>query len=192
MACPGAMWTVGGWMRDPRGGSDRGAARFGARGSFALGGVVSRRWGCYNPIESMSENILVCVAWPYANGSLHTGQIVGAYLPADIFARYHRALGNRVAMVSGSDMHGTPVTVRAEAEGLPPHSLASRFHQEFLEAWQRLGITFDLFTTTGTENHARVSQDIFLRLLERGHIYPAFMSLPSCAKDDRFLPHRYA
>ena len=139
----------------------------------------------------MTEKILVCVAWPYANGSLHTGQIVGAYLPADIFARYHRALGNRVAMVSGSDMHGTPVTVRAEAEGLPPDSLASRFHQEFLEAWQRLGITFDLFTTTGTENHARVAQDIFLRLLERGHIYPAFMSLPYCAKDDRFLPDRY-
>src|SRR3970282_1473811 len=61
---------------------------------------------------------------------------------------------------------------------------------EFLDSWQRLGITFDLFTTTGTENHARVSQDIFLRLLERGHIYPAFMSLPYCANDDRFLPPR--
>ena len=61
----------------------------------------------------MTEKILVCVAWPYANGSLHTGQIVGAYLPADIFARYHRTRGNSVAMVSGSDMHGTPITVRA-------------------------------------------------------------------------------
>ena len=139
----------------------------------------------------MSEKILVCVAWPYANGSLHTGQIVGAYLPADIFARYQRALGNRVLMVSGSDQHGTPVTVRAEAEGLPPENLAGRFHAEFLESWQRLGITFDLFTTTGTQNHARTAQDIFLRLLERDHIYPASMSLPYCAKDDRFLPDRY-
>ena len=139
----------------------------------------------------MTEKILVCVAWPYANGSLHTGQIVGAYLPADIFARYQRALGNRVAMVSGSDQHGTPVTVRAEAEGVPPDRLAGRFHQEFLDSWHRLGITFDLFTTTGTENHARVTQDIFLRLLERDHIYPASMSLPYCAKDDRFLPDRY-
>ncbi|MDO8612826.1 MAG: methionine--tRNA ligase [Dehalococcoidia bacterium] len=139
----------------------------------------------------MSEKILVCVAWPYANGSLHTGQIVGAYLPADIFARYQRALGNRVLMVSGSDQHGTPVTVRAEAEGVPPDRLAERFHQEFLDAWQRLGITFDLFTTTGTQNHARTAQDIFLRLLERDHIYPASMSLPYCAKDDRFLPDRY-
>ena len=129
----------------------------------------------------MTEKILVCVAWPYANGSLHTGQIVGAYLPADIFARYQRALGNQVIMVSGSDQHGTPVTVRAEAEGVPPDRLAGRFHQEFLDSWQRLGITFDLFTTTGTENHARVTQDIFLRLLERDYVYPAFMSLPYCS-----------
>ena len=139
----------------------------------------------------MSEKILVCVAWPYANGSLHTGQIVGAYLPADIFARYHRARGNSVLMVSGSDQHGTPVTVRAEAEGLPPEKVAARFHQEFLEAWQQLGITFDLFTTTGTEYHARATHDIFLRLLERGHIYKDTMLLPYCPQDKRFLPDRY-
>jgi len=139
----------------------------------------------------MSEKILVCVAWPYANGSLHTGQIVGAYLPADIFARYHRARGNRVLMVSGSDQHGTPVTVRAEAEGAPPDQVAARFHREFLETWERLGIIFDLFTTTGTENHARTTHDIFLRLLERGHIYQGTMSLPYCAQDKRFLPDRY-
>jgi methionyl-tRNA synthetase len=139
----------------------------------------------------MSEKILVCVAWPYANGSLHAGQIVGAYLPADIFARYHRARGDQVLMVSGSDQHGTPVTVTAEAEGLPPDQVAGRFHREFLETWQRLGITFDLFTTTGTENHVRVTQDIFLRLLERDHIYLGTMSLPYCPVDQRFLPDRY-
>ena len=65
----------------------------------------------------MPENILVAVAWPYANGSLHLGHIAGAYLPADIFARYHRLKGNRVLMVSGSDQHGTPITLRAEQEG---------------------------------------------------------------------------
>ena len=65
----------------------------------------------------MSKNVLVCVAWPYASGSRHLGHIGGAYLPADIFARYHRAVGNNVLMVSGSDVHGTPITVRADAEG---------------------------------------------------------------------------
>jgi methionyl-tRNA synthetase len=68
----------------------------------------------------MKEHILVAVAWPYANSLIHVGNITGAYLPADIFARYHRLVGNHVAMVSGSDSHGTPVTVRADAEGTTP------------------------------------------------------------------------
>ena len=68
----------------------------------------------------MPEKILIGVAWPYANGSLHLGQIAGAYLPPDIFARYHRTKGNAVLMVSGSDQHGTPITVRAAEEGVTP------------------------------------------------------------------------
>ncbi|SVA90487.1 uncharacterized protein METZ01_LOCUS143341, partial [marine metagenome] len=68
----------------------------------------------------MPENILVCAAWPYANGSIHLGHVAGCYLPADIFARYHRLKGNNVLMVSGSDAHGTPVTITAEANGPTP------------------------------------------------------------------------
>ena len=139
----------------------------------------------------MSERILVAVAWPYANGSLHLGQIAGAYLPADIFARYHRVKGNEVLMVSGSDQHGTPITIRADQEGKQPGEIAARYNQEFLESWQRLGISFDLFTTTGTENHAEVTQDIFLRLMEGGYIYKATVSQPYCPQCQRYLPDRY-
>ena len=139
----------------------------------------------------MAEKIFIGIAWPYANGSLHLGQIVSSQLPADILARYHRAKGNRVLMVSGSDQHGTPITVRAEQEGLSPQEVASRFHREFLECWQALGITFDLYTTTGTENHASVTQDIFLTLLNKGYIYKESMPLPYCLNERRFLPDRY-
>src|SRR3954463_10315899 len=90
--------------------------------------------------------ILVAVAWPYANGPLHLGHIAGAYLPADIFARYQRMAGNRVLMVSGSDQHGTPVTVRADKEGRTPQEVIDEFHPQFLRYWQELGISFDLFT----------------------------------------------
>ena len=83
----------------------------------------------------MSENILVCVAWPYANGSIHLGHVAGAYLPADIFARYHRIKGNNVIMVSGSDAHGTPVTITAENEGVSPEEIADKYQQEFLKDW---------------------------------------------------------
>ncbi len=139
----------------------------------------------------MAEKIFIGVAWPYANGPLHTGQIVGAYLPADIFARYHRTAGNQVLMVSGSDQHGTPITVRAEQEGKTPAEIAAHYHQEFLETWRRLGISFDLYTSTGTDNHARTVHDIFLKLYQRGDIYKGSMRLPFCTVEERFLLDRY-
>ena len=139
----------------------------------------------------MSEKIFIGVAWPYANSPLHIGQIAGAYLPPDIFARYHRMKGNEVLMVSGSDQHGTPITIRAEQEGKTPAEIAGNYHKQFLESWQKFGITFDLFTTTGTINHTEVAQDIFLTLLDKGYIYKDKVWQPFCSKCRRFLPDRY-
>ncbi len=139
----------------------------------------------------MSERIFIGVAWPYANGSLHLGQIAGAYLPADIFARYHRIKGNEVVMVSGSDQHGTPTTIKAEQEGKTPAEIAAYYQQEFQDCWQKLGISFDLYTTTGTANHAEVVQDIFLTLLNKGYIYKNAVSQAYCPSCQRFLPDRY-
>ena len=139
----------------------------------------------------MSERIFIGVAWPYANGSLHLGQVAGAYLAPDIFARYHRLKGNEVLMVSGSDQHGTPITVRADQERKKPEEIAARYHQEFLQSWQKLGISFDLFTTTGTQNHRQQVQDIFLTLHKKGYIYKDTMALLYCSNCRRFLPDRY-
>ena len=139
----------------------------------------------------MSERILVAVAWPYANGSLHLGHVAGAYLPPDIFARYHRTMGNEVLMVSGSDQHGTPITIKAEQEGKKPSEIAATYHREFLDSWQALGISFDLFTSTETTNHTEVSHDIFLTLLSKGYVYRATESHPFCPRCQRFLPDRY-
>ncbi len=139
----------------------------------------------------MSERIFIAVAWPYADGPLHLGHIAGAYLPPDIFARYHRTKGNEVLMVSGSDQHGTPRTIKAEQEGKKPGQIAAQYHQQFLDSWQKFGISFDLFTSTGTANHTEVSQDIFLTLLDRGYIYKATVSQPFCPRCRRFLPDRY-
>jgi len=139
----------------------------------------------------MKEKIFIGVAWPYANGPLHLGHIAGAYLPADVFARYHRLKGNDVLMVSGSDQHGTPITVRAEQEGVTPAEIAERYHQDFLESWRKMGISFDLFTRTGTQNHYRVAQNVFTDLKEKGYIYLGTMTMLYCDKCSRFLPDRY-
>lgn len=141
--------------------------------------------------DATPRNILVAVAWPYANTPLHAGQVAGAYLPADIFARYHRMRGNRVLMVSGSDAHGTPITVRAEAEGITPEAVFERNHASFLDTFARFGISFDLFTSTDTPNHIEVAQQLFTRLYDAGYIYPAEQTLLFDPKVQRFLPDRY-
>ncbi len=139
----------------------------------------------------MPEQILVAVAWPYANAKIHVGNITGAYLPADIFARYHRLKGNRVIMVSGSDAHGTPITVRADEEGLEAEVVYKRFHQTFLDLFQKAGLAYDLFTSTHTENHFKVSQSIFLALRESGHLYAEKQQQWYSPGQRRFLPDRY-
>ncbi len=139
----------------------------------------------------MTERIFIGVAWPYANGPLHLGHLAGCYLAADIFARYHRMRGNEVLMVSGSDTHGTPITIRADQEGISPAAVVERYHAEFLNTWERLGVTFDLFTHTNTENHERVVHDIFRSLLDQGYIYTDNMLLAFCPGCRRFLPDRY-
>lgn len=138
-----------------------------------------------------SRHILVAVAWPYAQGSLHLGHLAGAYLPPDVFARYHRIAGNDVLMVSGSDVHGTPITVKADQEGVTPQEIVDRFHPEFLQYWEDLAISFDLFTTTGTDNHIRVAQGFFTTLLDNGFLYPKTTDQFYDESQGRFLPDRY-
>ena len=139
----------------------------------------------------MSKNILVAVAWPYASGSRHLGHIGGAYLPADIFARYHRAVGNNVLMVSGSDVHGTPITVRADAEGVEPIDIVNKYHNEFLGYWEKLGISWDNYTTTMTDTHIEVVHDIFNKLLEKGFIDKQKSLQAYDPGENKFLPDRY-
>lgn len=139
----------------------------------------------------MSIPILVAVAWPYASGSRHLGHLAGAYLPADIYARYQRLAGNEVLMVSGSDVHGTPITVRADAEGVTPADIVNRYHSEFCRQWHEIGISWDLYTTTGTDNHSAVTQDMFLRQLENGFIDKRTSQQFYDRTAKRFLPDRY-
>ncbi|MGF1571754.1 MAG: methionine--tRNA ligase [Sumerlaeia bacterium] len=137
------------------------------------------------------ETILIGVAWPYANGEQHIGHIAGAYLPPDIFARYNRMAGNRVLMVSGSDAHGTPIVVRADDEGVSPREIVERFHPKFIESYLKLGITFDLFTHTDTQNHWDTTHDMFLRHKDEGYIYLEEQKQIYDPQAEKFLPDRF-
>jgi methionyl-tRNA synthetase len=135
--------------------------------------------------------IFIGVSWPYANGPFHLGQLASTYVPADIFARFHRLLGDEVLMVSGSDMHGTPTLVAAERLGTTPAEIAEKNHALNRDAFERLGITFDRFTTTRTLEHERTAQEVFLALLEHGFIARRTSDQPYCPKHRRFLADRY-
>jgi len=135
--------------------------------------------------------VLVAVAWPYASGSRHLGHLAGAYLPADVFARFQRLAGNEVLMVSGSDVHGTPITVRADSEGTTPDKIVDKYHKEFLDNWEKLSISWDLYTSTGTENHSEVTHDVFMKLFEKGHIDKRSSEQFYDEDAGRFLPDRY-
>ena len=115
------------------------------------------------------RKILVAVAWPYANGPRHIGHVAGFGVPADIFARYHRLRGDDVLMVSGTDEHGTPVMVAADAQGVSPRELADRNNEIIREDLLRLGLSYDLFTRTTTRNHYAVTQDLFKTLYDKGY-----------------------
>jgi methionyl-tRNA synthetase len=136
------------------------------------------------------ENILVCLAWPYANGEQHVGHIAGCYLPADIFARFQRLRGNRVVAVSGSDSHGTPIVVRADKENKTPREVFEYFHERFLKTWQTLGISYDLYTHTDTESHHAIAQQMFRRLQQNGYLYQAKQKQMYSPAQDKFLPDR--
>lgn len=139
----------------------------------------------------MPETVLIAAAWPYANAEIHVGNMTGAYLPADIFARYNRLRGRRVLMVSGSDSHGTPITVRADAEKSTAKAVYERFHEGFLDLFQKSGLTYDLFTSTHTSNHFDVAQKIFLALEKNGFMYKDSQVQWYSVSQQRFLPDRY-
>ena len=107
------------------------------------------------------KNILVCVAWPYANGPRHIGHVAGFGVPSDVFARYQRMAGNNVLMVSGTDEHGTPLLVQADKEGVSVKELADRYNEQIVHDLAGLGLSYDLFTRTSTRNHYAVVQQLF-------------------------------
>jgi methionyl-tRNA synthetase len=137
------------------------------------------------------RKILVAVAWPYASGLRHIGHVAGFGVPSDTFARYHRLRGNDVLMVSGTDEHGTPVMVAADAAGESPRETAERYNRLIREDLRDLGLAYDLFTRTTTRNHYRVTRDIFRTLYERGYVIEQETLGAFSAATGHTLPDRY-
>jgi methionyl-tRNA synthetase len=141
--------------------------------------------------EPIKERYLITSALPYANGPLHVGQIVGAYLPADVFVRFLRARGHDVVYVCGTDEHGVPITLTAEREGKSPREVVDYWWAHMKETFERFHISFDNFSRTSSELHAENTQLFYRKLKEDGYISEAESKQMYSPTEGRFLPDRY-
>jgi methionyl-tRNA synthetase len=139
----------------------------------------------------VSDHILTAVAWPYANGPRHIGHVAGFGVPSDVFSRYQRMAGQHVLMVSGTDEHGTPITVEADNQGVSPREVADKFNRVIATDLQRLGLSYDLFTRTTTKNHYATTQEMFTTLLRNGYVFPRVQLGAISPSTGRTLPDRY-
>ena len=137
------------------------------------------------------SHVLAAVAWPYANGPRHIGHVSGFGVPSDVFSRYMRMAGHDVLMVSGTDEHGTPIQVQADAEGVSPRELVDRYNRVIVEDLHGLGLSYDLFTRTTTRNHYAVVQELFETLYRNGYIVPKKTLGAISPSTGRTLPDRY-
>jgi len=141
--------------------------------------------------KNKKRHIYIGVAWPYVNDLFHVGNLAGAYLPPDIYSRFHKLQGNRVLMVSGSDFHGTPITLRAEKEGKKPEEVADYFHKLDKKYLKKFFIDYTLYTSTHTKNHEQIVQEMFLKLLKNGFIKILKTEQLYSEKSGKFLQDRY-
>src|SRR6476620_11718853 len=136
-------------------------------------------------------HVLSAVAWPYANGPRHIGHVAGFGVPSDVFSRYMRMAGHDVLMVSGTDEHGTPILVAADAAGVSPRELADTNNRLIVEDLHQLGLSYDLFTRTTTRNHYAVVQEMFRTVQRNGYMVEQTTKGAISPSTGRTLPDRY-
>ena len=137
------------------------------------------------------SKIFISCALPYANGPCHLGHIRSTYLPADIYARYNRMIGNDVLMVCATDEHGTPIAVKADKENKKPIEISKRYHDMIVRDVESMNISLDNFTRTTDEAHYEIASNFFKTLYEKGFIYREDIQQLYCPNCNKFLPDRY-
>ncbi len=139
----------------------------------------------------MPTRTLVTSALPYANGPIHFGHVAGAYLPADIYVRFLRLRREETLFICGTDEHGTPITVNAEKQGVPPKQFVDQWHEVIGRTFEKLDIRFDNFSQTSLPEHYALSTQFFRNLLARNFIFSDTRAQQHCPRCQRGLPDRF-
>src|SRR5699024_484688 len=128
-------------------------------------------------------------AWPYANNSLHIGHIAGL-ISGDVVARFYRQIGDNVLYVSGTDCHGTPITLRAKKENKSPKEITEEYHKEFTKCFEDIQFSYYLYTKTEDEFHKEKVQELFKKMYDNGYIYEKKDMQPYCEHCKKFVADR--
>ena len=136
------------------------------------------------------KRTLITTALPYANGPVHIGHLAGVYVPADIYARFLRLNDRPVTLVGGSDEHGVPITIRARREGITPQDVVDRYHKLIKDSFEELGISFDVYSRTTSEEHRRTATAFFQRLYDNNVFIKRTSKQPYDEGAHRFVTDR--
>ena len=139
----------------------------------------------------MSKTYTITAALPYTNGPIHIGHLAGVYVPADIYARYLRIMGNDVVYISGSDEHGVPITIKAKKENKTPQEIVDRYHQNIKNSFSEFGISFDNYSRTSAKIHHDTASEFFLKLLENNSFEELTSEQFYDEEEEQFLPDRF-
>ncbi len=139
----------------------------------------------------MSKTYTITAALPYTNGPIHIGHLAGVYVPADIYARYLRIMGNDVIYICGSDEHGVPITIKAKKENKTPQEIVDRYHKNIKNSFSEFGISFDKYSRTSAKIHHDTASQFFLKLLENNSFEELTSEQFYDEKEEQFLPDRF-
>ena len=139
----------------------------------------------------MSKTYTITAALPYTNGPIHIGHLSGVYVPADIYARYLRIMGNDVIYICGSDEHGVPITIKAKKEKKTPQEIVDRYHMNIKKSFSDFGISFDNYSRTSSKIHHETASTFFLKLLQNNSFKELTSEQFYDEIEEQFLPDRF-
>lgn len=145
----------------------------------------------YLESDKRFERYTITTALPYANGPVHIGHLAGVYVPADIYARYLRSMGEEVVLIGGSDEHGVPITIKARKEGVTSQDIVDRYHNIIKQSFEEFGISFDVYSRTTSKQHAETASDYFKRLYDNGKFVEKTTKQYYDPEAQAFLADRY-
>lgn len=145
----------------------------------------------YTDKEQKFKRYTITSALPYANGPVHIGHLAGVYVPADIYARYLRSVGEDVIFIGGSDEHGVPITIKARKEGVGPQDIVDRYHEIIKKSFAELGISFDIYSRTSSAEHHKTAAEYFKKLYDEGKFVEKLSMQYYDEEAGQFLADRY-